>query len=80
MPADRPVTPADRRRRGRLGPVVVGQLVVLECAALAVWIATTGPAWLLAAVAVPAVAAVVAAFARAGTAPGVRWCPPVTRG
>ncbi|MGC3859337.1 type VII secretion protein EccE [Micromonospora chersina] len=66
VPADRPVTPADKRRRGRLGPVVVGQLVVLECAALAVWFATRGPAWLLGAVAVLALLAVVAAFARRG--------------
>src|SRR6478735_4825841 len=66
VPADRPVAPADRRRRGRLGPVVVGQLVVLECAALAVWFATAGPAWVLAVVAGLAVAAVAAAFARRG--------------
>ncbi|NES26424.1 type VII secretion protein EccE [Micromonospora terminaliae] len=66
VPADRPVTPVDRRRRGRLGPVVVGQLVVLECAALAVWFATGGPSWLLAVVAVLALLAVVAAFARRG--------------
>ncbi|SBT54207.1 type VII secretion protein EccE [Micromonospora narathiwatensis] len=66
VPADRPVTPADRRRRGRLGPVVVGQLVVLECAALAVWFATAGPVWVLAAVGGPAVVAVVAAFGRRG--------------
>ncbi|MEU2611869.1 type VII secretion protein EccE [Micromonospora sp. NPDC007271] len=66
VPDDRPVTPADRRRRGRLGPVVVGQLVVLECAALAVWLASAGPAWLLAVVAGVAVAAVAAAFARRG--------------
>ncbi|RQX20941.1 hypothetical protein DLJ57_27190, partial [Micromonospora chalcea] len=43
VPVDRPVTPADKRRRGRLGPVVVGQLVVVECAALAVWFATASP-------------------------------------
>ncbi|SCF38591.1 type VII secretion protein EccE [Micromonospora viridifaciens] len=66
VPADRPVTPADRRRRGRLGPVVVGQLVVLECAALAVWFATAGPPWVLGVVAGLAVAAVAAAFARRG--------------
>ncbi|KAB1912788.1 type VII secretion protein EccE [Micromonospora sp. AMSO31t] len=65
-PADRPVAPVDRRRRGRLGPVVVGQLVVLECAALAVWFATGGPAWLLGVVAALALLAVVAAFARRG--------------
>ncbi|MFJ6955089.1 hypothetical protein ACISRB_27080, partial [Micromonospora aurantiaca] len=57
VPPDRPVTPADKRRRGRLGPVVVGQLVVVECAALAVWFATAGPAWLLAVVAVLALLA-----------------------
>ncbi|MDZ5444319.1 type VII secretion protein EccE [Micromonospora sp. 4G57] len=66
MPADRPVTPVDRRRRGRLGPVVVGQLVVLECAALAVWLATGGPGWLLGLVGVLALLAVGAAFARRG--------------
>ncbi|MFR9775855.1 type VII secretion protein EccE [Micromonospora sp. MS34] len=65
-PDDRTVTPADRRRRGRLGPVVVGQLVVLECAALAVWFATGGPAWLLPVVGALALLAVVAAFARRG--------------
>ncbi|MCW3839955.1 type VII secretion protein EccE [Micromonospora yasonensis] len=65
-PDDRPVTPADKRRRGRLGPVVVGQLVVVECAALAVWFATGGPAWLLPAVGGLALLAVVAAFARRG--------------
>lgn len=63
---DRPVTPADRRRRGRLGPVVVGQLVVLECAALALWAATTGPAWVLGVVGALAGLAVLAAFARRG--------------
>ncbi|RZU72977.1 type VII secretion protein EccE [Micromonospora kangleipakensis] len=66
VPADRPVTPVDRRRRGRLGPVVVGQLVVLECAALAVWLATGGPGWLLGLVGGLAVLAVGAAFARRG--------------
>ncbi|MFU8870903.1 type VII secretion protein EccE [Micromonospora sp. SL4-19] len=66
VPADRPVTPADPRRHGRLGPVVVGQLVVLECAGLAAWFATGGPAWLLPAVGALAVLAIVAAFARRG--------------
>ncbi|PWR15790.1 hypothetical protein DKT69_09005 [Micromonospora sicca] len=66
VPADRPVAPVDRRRRGRLGPVVVGQLVVLECAALAVWLATGGPGWLLGLVGVLALLAVGAAFARRG--------------
>ncbi|MFD2763612.1 type VII secretion protein EccE [Micromonospora eburnea] len=66
VPPDRPITPADRRRRGRLGPVVVGQLVVLECAALAVWFATSGPVWVLGVVAGLAVVAVFAAFGRRG--------------
>lgn len=65
-PDDRPVAPSDQRRRGRLGPVVVGQLVVLECAALAVWFSTAGPTWVLPAVGVPALLVVVAAFARRG--------------
>lgn len=65
-PDDRPVAPADQRRRGRLGPVVVGQLVVLECAALAIWFATGGPSWLLPVVGAVALVAVVAAFARRG--------------
>ncbi|WP_254188963.1 hypothetical protein [Micromonospora sp. WMMB482] len=45
---------------------MVGQLVVVECAALAVWFATAGPAWLLVVVAVLALLAVAAAFARRG--------------
>ncbi|MET8254826.1 type VII secretion protein EccE, partial [Micromonospora sp. NPDC005197] len=68
-PSDVPVraTPAaDRPGRGRIGPVLVGQLVVLEVCALAVWAATAGPSWLLATVAALAVAVVVAAFARRG--------------
>ncbi|PZF93427.1 type VII secretion protein EccE [Micromonospora deserti] len=64
--AERPVTPADRRERGRLGPVVVGQLVVLELCALAVWAALGGPGWLVGLVALAAVLVVVAAFARRG--------------
>ncbi|MCF0096888.1 type VII secretion protein EccE [Micromonospora sp. MH99] len=68
-PSDVParVTPAaDRPVRGRIGPVLVGQLVVLEVCAIAVWAATAGPSWLLATVAAVAVAVVVAAFARRG--------------
>ncbi|PWU56186.1 hypothetical protein DLE60_26700, partial [Micromonospora globispora] len=65
-PDDRPVTPADRRRRGRLGPVVVGQLVVVECAGLALWAATTDPGWVLGVVGALAGLSVLAAFARRG--------------
>ncbi|MEO3776672.1 type VII secretion protein EccE [Micromonospora sp. B11E3] len=65
-PPDRTVRAADRRSRGRLGPVVVGQLVVVELCAVAVYAALGGPAWLVGAVAVPAVALVAAAFARCG--------------
>ncbi|WP_229402638.1 type VII secretion protein EccE [Micromonospora okii] len=65
-PPDRAVVPADRRSRGRLGPVVVGQLVVAELAALAVYAALGGPRWLLGVVATLAVAAVGAAFVRRG--------------
>ncbi|RKN41127.1 type VII secretion protein EccE [Micromonospora endolithica] len=62
--ASGPADPAGRR--GRLGPLVVGQLVVLELCALAVWAATAGPVWVLAAVATPAVLLTVAVFARRG--------------
>ncbi|MGN9811001.1 type VII secretion protein EccE [Micromonospora sp. BQ11] len=64
---ERPVAPADPvSRRGRLGPLVVGQLVVLELCVLAVWASTAGPAWLLAGVATAAVLVAVAVFARRG--------------
>jgi type VII secretion protein EccE len=63
---DRAIVPADRRSRGRLGPVVVGQLVVAELAALAVYAALGGPGWLVGVVAALALAAVAAAFARRG--------------
>ncbi|GAA4569132.1 hypothetical protein GCM10023176_25020 [Micromonospora coerulea] len=66
IPADRPVTPAYRRRRGRLGPVVVGQLVVLELAALAASASWSGPRWLAGSATVLAAIVVVAAFARRG--------------
>ncbi|WP_435204206.1 type VII secretion protein EccE [Micromonospora sp. bgisy143] len=61
------VTPAaDRPGRGRIGPVLVGQLVVLEVCAVAVWAATAGPSWLLATVAVVAAVVVLSVFARRG--------------
>ncbi|NBE82879.1 type VII secretion protein EccE [Micromonospora rubida] len=65
-PPDRAVVPADRRSRGRLGPVVVGQFVVAELGALAVYSALGGPGWLVGVVAALAAAAVVATFARRG--------------
>ncbi|MEV5766456.1 type VII secretion protein EccE [Micromonospora sp. NPDC052213] len=64
--AQRPVIPADRRGRGRIGPVAVGQLVLLELCALAVWAALGGPPWLAGAVALLSVVVVIAAFARRG--------------
>ncbi|MFV2116682.1 type VII secretion protein EccE [Micromonospora sp. LOL_025] len=64
--AQRPVVPADRRDRGRIGPVAVGQLVVLELCALAVWAALGGPVWLAAVVGVLSLAVVGAVFARRG--------------
>ncbi|MCM0676771.1 type VII secretion protein EccE [Micromonospora phytophila] len=64
--ARRPVVPADRRDRGRIGPLVVGQLVTLELCVLAVWAASGGPTWLVGAVAVAAVLVVVAVLARRG--------------
>lgn len=55
---------APRRRRGRIGPVAVGQIVVAEIGLVAVG-ATLGQAvWLVAVVAAVAVLAVVAVFAR----------------
>ncbi|MDG4807468.1 type VII secretion protein EccE [Micromonospora sp. WMMD1120] len=62
----RPAAPADRPGRGRVGPLLVGQLVVLELCAVGVWAATAGPGWLPAVVGVLAVLVVVAAFARRG--------------
>ncbi|MFG2099422.1 type VII secretion protein EccE [Micromonospora echinaurantiaca] len=64
--AERPVTPADRRERGRLGPVFVGQLVVVELCTVAVWAALGGPTWLAGTVAALALLVVVAVFARRG--------------
>ncbi|MET8229757.1 type VII secretion protein EccE [Micromonospora sp. NPDC005298] len=56
----------DRPGRGRIGPVLVGQLVLLELCALAVWASTAGPVWLLAAVGTVAALVVLAVFARRG--------------
>ncbi|MEU5932155.1 type VII secretion protein EccE [Micromonospora sp. NPDC047187] len=62
----RPVPPAERPGRGRVGPVLVGQLVVLELCVVGVWAATAGPSWVLAAAAAAALLVVLAAFARRG--------------
>ncbi|MEH1166343.1 type VII secretion protein EccE [Micromonospora sp. CPCC 205539] len=62
----RATPPTDRPGRGRLGPVLVGQLVVLELCVVAVWAAVAGPVWLLAAVGLVAALVVLAAFARRG--------------
>ncbi|MEH0938173.1 type VII secretion protein EccE [Micromonospora psammae] len=66
VPADRPVVPADRRGRGRIGAVAVGQLVVVELCAVAVWAVLDGPGWLVGTVAGLAVLLTVATFARRG--------------
>lgn len=65
-PDDRPVVPADRSGRGRIGPVAVGQLVVLELCALAAWSALGGPGWVVGVVGGLAVLTTAAAFARRG--------------
>jgi type VII secretion protein EccE len=65
-PADRPVVPADRRRQGRIGPVVVGQLVTLELGLLGVWVASRGPDWLFGTVTAGAVLLLAGVFARRG--------------
>ncbi|MEK8108410.1 type VII secretion protein EccE [Micromonospora sp. M12] len=49
-----------------MGPLLVGQLVVLELCLVGVWAATAGPSWVLAAVGAVALLVVVAAFARRG--------------
>ncbi|MGC4804361.1 type VII secretion protein EccE [Micromonospora sp. DT233] len=56
----------DRRRRGRLGPVAVGQLVVLEVGVLAVGAASDKPIWVVGAVGALALIVVLATFARRG--------------
>ncbi|MFI6261795.1 type VII secretion protein EccE [Micromonospora sp. NPDC051006] len=63
---DRPVPAPDQRRRGRIGPLVVGQLIVLELCAVAVWAALGGPSWLAGVVAVVALLVLLAVFARRG--------------
>ncbi|WP_320065905.1 type VII secretion protein EccE [Micromonospora sp. RTGN7] len=56
----------DRRRRGRLGPVAVGQLVVLELGVLIVGTVSGGPIWLTGAVGALVLLVVLATFARRG--------------
>ncbi|KXK58748.1 hypothetical protein AWW66_28060 [Micromonospora rosaria] len=63
---DRPVSPSDRRRQGRVGPVVVGQLVALELCLLGVWVASTGPGWLFGVATTLAVLLLAALFGRRG--------------
>ncbi|MFF0173060.1 type VII secretion protein EccE [Micromonospora profundi] len=68
-PSDVPARVApgvDRPGRGRIGPVLVGQLVVLEVCAVGVWAATAGPSWLLAVAGTVAVLVVAVVFARRG--------------
>ncbi|SCE79114.1 type VII secretion protein EccE [Micromonospora mirobrigensis] len=64
--ADPPAPAAARRARGRIGPVVVGQLVAVELCALAAGLALGGPTWLLGLVGVLAALGVLATFARRG--------------
>ncbi|MEV4197757.1 type VII secretion protein EccE [Micromonospora globbae] len=63
---ERPAAAPDQRRRGRVGPLVVGQLVAVELCAVAVWAALSGPAWVLGVVTAVALAVLVAVFARRG--------------
>ncbi|MBM0277288.1 type VII secretion protein EccE [Micromonospora tarensis] len=68
-PSDTPTRqapPADRTGRGRVGPLLVGQLVVLELCVVGVWAATARPGWVVATVGVLAVLVILAAFARRG--------------
>ncbi|MFC3503982.1 type VII secretion protein EccE [Micromonospora krabiensis] len=62
----RPVAAPVRRRRGRVGPLVVGQLVLVELCAVAVWAALGGPAWVVGAVGAVTLVVLLAAFARRG--------------
>ncbi|MBM0232501.1 type VII secretion protein EccE [Micromonospora sp. STR1_7] len=62
----RATPPTDRPGRGRIGPVLVGQLVLVELCVVAVWASASGPSWLLAAVGTVAALVVLAAFARRG--------------
>ncbi|MEU7585685.1 type VII secretion protein EccE [Micromonospora sp. NPDC049230] len=68
--ATRPTPPIDRPGRGRVGPVLVGQLVVLELCVVGVWAASAGPSWLLGAATAVAVLILAATFARRG---GLWW-------
>ncbi|MBM7492198.1 type VII secretion protein EccE [Micromonospora luteifusca] len=56
----------DRPGRGRVGPVFVGQLVVLELCVVGVWAASAGPSWLLPAAGGVALLIALATFARRG--------------
>ncbi|MEU4569652.1 type VII secretion protein EccE [Micromonospora sp. NPDC023956] len=56
----------DRPGRGRLGPVAVGQLVVLEVGVLTVGAVSGGPVWVTGVVAALVLVVVLATFARRG--------------
>lgn len=56
----------DRGRRGRLGPVAVGQLVVLEVGALTVGALSGGPVWVTGVAGALVLLVVLATFARRG--------------
>ncbi|MEU8218108.1 type VII secretion protein EccE [Micromonospora taraxaci] len=62
----RSTPPRDRPGGGRVGPVLVGQLVVLELCVLGVWAASAGPSWLLAVAGGVVVLVLLATFARRG--------------
>ncbi|SCL35744.1 type VII secretion protein EccE [Micromonospora pallida] len=60
------VARGDRHRRGRLGPVAVGQLVVLEVGVVTVGAVSGGPVWVTGVVAGLVLLVVLATFARRG--------------
>ncbi|MFC4020863.1 type VII secretion protein EccE [Micromonospora sp. GCM10011542] len=62
----RPLPPSDRSGRGRVGPLLVGQLVVLELCTVAVWAVWGRPNWLVALVGTVAALVALAAVARRG--------------
>ncbi|MGK5738005.1 type VII secretion protein EccE [Micromonospora sp. URMC 103] len=64
--SERQAPAADQGRRGRVGPLVVGQLVVVELCAVAVAAALGGPVWLVGVVAALALGVLLAVFARRG--------------
>ncbi|MEU1397908.1 type VII secretion protein EccE [Micromonospora zamorensis] len=64
--ATRSTPPTDRSGSGRVGPVLVGQLVLLELCVVGVWAASAGPGWVLPVAGGAAVLVVLAAFARRG--------------